>query len=153
MGCGKNKKLSSGCIKDALNAILDAQDAIEDCPSSCFSNLLSPELVRGDTIPFTLRNNDGSPFYALGNVGRSSCFASIWFRVEEIRGKCATLRVLRPFKGKAPLDISDLVGKDECCISLEGQCKMKDLVKTDQCVEVDLTCFCAIQCLDPRLVR
>jgi hypothetical protein len=150
----KVRNCNSGgkCVLNAVKAIKDAQDAVEDCPTSCFNNLLSPSAL-GDTVPFTLKNCDGTPFYALGNIGTDNCFASIWFRIEELNGSCATLSILRPFRDRMPIPVSDLVGTDECCISLEGQCMMRNLKKTNHCIEVDLKCFCAIQCLDPQLVK
>jgi spore coat protein Z len=143
------------CVLDAVEAIKDAQDAVEECRTSCFNNLLAPTGVEGDTIPFVLSNSDGSPFHAFGDVGNSeNCFVSIWFRVEEIRGCCATLQVLKPFKDTdKPLAVDDIVGEDKCCISLIGACKLEHLEKTNNCIEVDLSCFCSIQCLSPALVR
>jgi hypothetical protein len=144
--------MSHKCVLDAVEAIKDAQDAVEQCKTSCFDNLLAPTGVEGDTIPFVLSNSDGSPFHAFGDVG-NNCFVSIWFRVEEIRGCCATLRVLKPFEGpNNPLTVAELVGSDKCCISLVGACKLMSLEKTKTCIEVDLSCFCAIQCLKPSLV-
>jgi hypothetical protein len=153
MGCGKKDGRNNECVCDAVKAIKDAQDAVDDCPSSCFNNLLSPIGKKGDTIPFILKCCDGTPFYALGNVGKDSCFPSIWFRVEDIHDCCATLRILRPLGvDDKPLCAGQLAG-DGCCVTIDGQCKMQKLKKTDDCIEVDLSCFCGIQCLDPKLVK
>jgi hypothetical protein len=149
LSCSKKGYDANECVCDAVKAIKDAQDAVEDCPTSCYNNLLSPA-VKGDTIPFILKGCDGTPFHALGNVGKDSCFPSIWFRVEDIQGCCATLRVLKPFDCQGPLNIFD---EEECCISIKKICKLERLKKTDQCIEVDLNCFCGIQCLDPKLVK
>jgi hypothetical protein len=143
----------NNCVLDAVEAIKDAQDAVEACKTSCFNNLLAPTGVEGDTIPFILKNDDGSPFHAFGNVGdNSDCFVSIWFRVEDIRGKCATLQVLKPFDSNNELTVEELTGNDGCCISLVGACLLDRLQKTNNCIEVDLSCFCSIQCLSPSLV-
>jgi spore coat protein Z len=141
------------CVLDAVEAIKDAQDAVEQCKTSCFNNLLAPTGAEGDTIPFVLSNSDGSPFHAFGDMGNpTDCYVSIWFRVEEVRGCCATLQVLRPIADNKRLKVSDLVGTDQCCISLVGACNVDQLEKTNNCIEVDLSCFCSIQCLNPSLV-
>ncbi|WP_456275841.1 CotY/CotZ family spore coat protein [Bacillus sp. AK128] len=131
------------CVCDAVKNIADLQDAVEDrCPTSCFENLLAPANFVGDTIPFLLYTKKGELFKAFGNVGElrgGDCFVTPFFRVENVKdGCCATLSLLRP----AGVDFQD--EKDLCDV--------ENLLKTDFCFEVDLNCFCAIQCLDPRLV-
>ncbi|MFD2215431.1 CotY/CotZ family spore coat protein [Metabacillus endolithicus] len=130
---------SFNCVCDAVENILNQQKAVEDekCPTSCYSNLLNPVKTLGDTIPFLLLNEKGQPFQAFGNVGEN-CFETNFFRVEGIHDCCATLRLL------LPLDCHGHLAKEICDV--------KELVKTRNCVEVDLSCFCAIQCLSPRLI-
>ncbi|QOR67610.1 spore coat protein [Cytobacillus suaedae] len=137
------------CVCEAVENIKDLQDAVEDqCPTSCFSNLLSPVANLGDTIPFILYTKKGDLLKAFGNVGElmgGDCFKTPFFRVEDIRGNCcATLSLLMPLRN------GDLVDFDDCDVDV---CDVNGLVKTDFCIEVDLTCFCAIQCLNPRLVN
>ncbi|MFC4320618.1 CotY/CotZ family spore coat protein [Litchfieldia salsa] len=132
------------CVCDAVQNIADLQDAVEDCcPTSCYENLLSPVANLGDTIPFMLTNKCGDLFKAFGNVGQleaGDCFETVFFRVETIRNDCcATLSLLQPTEA---ID----------CDCKEKVCDVTGLEKTDYCIEVDLTCFCAIQCLSPRLV-
>ncbi|MBD8067499.1 CotY/CotZ family spore coat protein [Bacillus sp. PS06] len=132
------------CVCDAVQNIADIQDAVEDrCPTSCFENLLSPVEFVGDTVPFMLYNQCNDLFKAFGNVGQlddGDCFETVFFRVETIRnGCCATLSLLRPTNGV------DFDCKDDVC-------DVTGLEKTDYCIEVDLSCFCAIQCLSPQLV-
>jgi spore coat protein Y/spore coat protein Z len=130
---------NKNCVCDAVENILDQQEAVNDkCSTSCYSNLLNPVKSLGDTIPFILFNEKGSLFKAFGNVG-GDCFETAFFRVENIKNCCATLRLL------LPLDCHGHLAHDVCDV--------KKLVKTKNCVEVDLTCFCAIQCLSPRLVN
>ncbi|MBE4909412.1 spore coat protein [Bacillus luteolus] len=143
MSCSKRN-----CVCEAVEAILDAQDAVNDkCPTSCFQDLLNPAVAPGrDTIPFILFDKKGGLFKAFGNVGKRlplgdemDCFKTIFFRVENIKDDCcATLSLLRPENG----DI-----KDPCDLGAEDR-----LFRTDFCIEVDLSCFCAIQCLSPDLV-
>ncbi|TXC90721.1 spore coat protein [Metabacillus litoralis] len=134
----KNKDLN--CVCSAVEDILDQQEAVsEKCPTSCYSNLLNPVKTLGDTIPFILLSDKGDPFHAFGNVGSKQCFKTNFFRVENIHDCCATLRLLLPL---------DCHGHHA-----EKICDVKELIKTQNCIEVDLTCFCAIQCLSPLLLR
>jgi spore coat protein Y len=136
------------CVCEAVEEILDAQEAVEDqCATSCFSNLLSPSMAPGrDTIPFILYDKKGKPFKAFGNIGarqmvngEQKCFRTFFFRVEDVKDCCATLKLLKVDNEENPEDPCDLDADDV-------------LVKTDFCIEVDLTCFCAIQCLSPDLL-
>ncbi|TDQ42150.1 CotY/CotZ family spore coat protein [Aureibacillus halotolerans] len=148
MGCKDNTdRFDGNCVTDALRNIKDIQDAVEDeCSSSCFSNLLSPVQTLGDTIPFVLYGKGGKNlFVATGNVGgfqEGPCFQTPFFRIRDFHRDCATLQLLRPFDRFEPISVTD---EDELC-------DVTRLVKTDFCIEVDLSCFCAIQCLDPRLL-
>ncbi|WP_133579038.1 CotY/CotZ family spore coat protein [Aureibacillus halotolerans] len=151
MGCGKKMESPSHkqCVVDAVRSIHDMQEAVEDnCSSSCFCNLLSPKATLGDTVPFILLGKgDFNALKSFGNigglVGPDRCFSTIFFRVEKVKGHCATLSLLRPLK-KNGEQIDDLHSPcDRHLCALE---------KTDVCIEVDLECFCAIQCLSPQLV-
>lgn len=55
MGHDKHHK-DYNCVCRAVEEIFDAQEAIEEqCPTSCFSNLLNPATSPGrDTVPFIL---------------------------------------------------------------------------------------------------
>jgi spore coat protein Y len=148
MGC-KGKDRENNCVCEAVEQILAEQEAVEEikCPTSCFSNLLSPAVNPArDTIPFILFNKKGDPFKAFGNVGgligEPACFKTIFFRVEAVEDCCATLSLLRPV---------DDCGNTICCIDPCDE-DLFGLEKSDFCIEVDLDCFCAIQCLSPELV-
>lgn len=145
MSC-KDKHHDHNCVANALEHILDEQEAVEEvnCPSSCFSNLLNPAVSpTRDTVPFILFTKEGDLFKAFGNVGELSngdCFKTIFFRIENIEDSCATLSLLRPYNSH---------GHTEC---VTDPCDVFGLAKSDFCIEVDLDCFCAIQCLSPDLV-
>ncbi|MRX71923.1 spore coat protein [Bacillus lacus] len=150
MSCGKHHKSDfDSCVCDAVEKILAEQEAVEEsCPTSCFSNLLSPTTIPGrDTIPFLLFDKKGKLFSAFGNVGGfaddAACFETIFFRVEALKYCCATLSLLRPVNVSG----HTLSVCDPCQSDFFG------LEKTDFCIEVDLDCFCAIQCLSPDLVN
>ncbi|QOR67619.1 spore coat protein [Cytobacillus suaedae] len=134
------------CICEVVLNIRNLQDAKEsECTSSCLRDLLEPVQTVGNIIPFLLYTNKEGLFNAYGNIGEllpGDFFKTPFFRVEDVReGCCATLSLLRPiFGAKSSSD------------NVEDVCSVSRLVNTDICIEVDLTCFCAIQCLDPRLV-
>lgn len=149
MGCKDKRDRDNNCVCEAVEQILAEQEAVEEvtCPTSCFSNLLGP--VTGpqrDTIPFILYGKKGELFKAFGNVGGftgdMTCFQTIFFRVEAVEDCCATLSLLRP----VDVDGNTLSVCNPCDEDFFG------LEKTDFCIEVDLDCFCAIQCLSPELV-
>ncbi|MGO4899879.1 CotY/CotZ family spore coat protein [Bacillus sp. GM2] len=141
---------AENCVCEAVENIHDLQNAIEGegCPTSCFSNLLSPSRHLGDTIPFIIYTSKSKPFVAFGNVGElqaGPCFSTVFFRVEDIKDCCATLRLLIAFdENRRVLDFTE--EKDKICDVFR-------LEKTNFCVEVDLECFCAIECLNPQLIN
>ncbi len=161
MGCGKKDNDTIGkhnCICEVVRAIKDIQDNVmeEDCecPKNCFreplGSLESPSSRRkpANTRVFVLKTADGSPFHAFFKSRDCHC-VSIFFRVEEVFDNCcATLRVLRPTKkGDGSRDTLDLT--KNCCIDLDAFCDLDldGFLTTNDCITVDLSCFCAIQCI------
>ncbi|MDQ0268711.1 CotY/CotZ family spore coat protein [Cytobacillus purgationiresistens] len=167
MGCGKKDDYKhESCVCEVVHAIKDIQDQIKDefdceCGSSCFLEpigAISPHREkqkrkrRPNTRVFVLKTADGSPFHAfLTNVDNCAC-VSIFFRVEEVFDNCcATLRVLEPISeceghGKHGWETTNIV--DGCCIDLSKVCKVDGFRSTDNCITVDLNCFCAVQCIE-----
>ncbi|WP_018921480.1 CotY/CotZ family spore coat protein [Salsuginibacillus kocurii] len=150
MSCGKDFK-SGNCVCDAVLAIHEAQKAVQkkgECVNSCFQNLLKPNGRPLDTTPFMLKGKDGKPFWATGGLTAKTDipFNTIFFRVEHVDEDdcCATLSLLRPDPA--------IAFKDKCCVDPDSILAVTSLERTEFCVEVDLSCFCAIQCLDPELV-
>jgi len=166
MGCSKK----DSCICEILRAVKDIQDAaVEECvcPTNC---LLEPLGGLGannnhyyDTRVIVLKTADGSPFHAFyksitppaagaGTTGSTPC-VSIYFRVEEVYDNCcALLRVLEPTGSDTqPVNlVCDLV--DKCCIALNKTCDVVDFNLTNDCITVDLSCFCAVQCIKDTYV-
>ena len=101
MSCGKHHgRHDENCVCDAVDKILAEQEAVEDkCPTSCYSNLLSPTVSGKIQFRFTF-DKKGGLFSTFGNIGGfvddCQCFESIFFRVEKLHDCCATLSVLRP---------------------------------------------------------
>jgi hypothetical protein len=154
MGCGKKDDVFEshrGCICEVVRAVKDIQDAAveEDCecPRNCFleplGSLVSPVVTNVNTRVIVLKTADGSPFHAFfrDQVNATTlCGVSIFFRVEEIFDNCcATLRVLRP----AGTPVTDC---DEACEQFCAS-NLSEFFATNDCVTVDLNCFCAIQCI------
>ncbi|MDQ0230639.1 CotY/CotZ family spore coat protein [Metabacillus malikii] len=131
--CHENK-----CICHVLENILAQQlEVREKCFTSCYQNLLQQTTYLGDTIPFLLYTQKGELFQSPGSVGKN-CFTTSFYRIERISDCCATLRLLLPLKKNGHL--------------AEDICEVDELVKTRCGIEVDLSCFCAIQCLSPKLM-
>ncbi|UII57041.1 spore coat protein CotZ [Cytobacillus spongiae] len=159
MGCGKKDDVfdirKGNCVCEVVRAIKDIQDnAVDecDCPTNCFQeplgSLVAPaRRQNADTRVFILKTADGSPFHAFFRGHDCSC-VSIFFRVEDVFDNCcATLRVLRPVDEHG--NTVDLTGdyKDKCCIDLNAVCRVQHFRATNDCITVDLECFCAIQCV------
>ena len=153
MGCGRkdDQHKEKNCICEVVRAIKDMQDAAEDicdCPANCFQEPLGSLIAPGrrqaaDTRVFILKTADGSPFHAFFRGDDCAC-VSIFFRVEEVFDNCcATLRVIRPVKnGNESVNLAD-----GCCIDLKAVCEVEGFEATSDCVTVDLSCFCGIQCI------
>ncbi|WP_404408733.1 CotY/CotZ family spore coat protein [Jeotgalibacillus malaysiensis] len=166
MSCGKRNEVGGAgdhhhhrnCVCEVVRAIKDIQDNAVDvdcqpCLTDCFleplGDLVAPSRRRrADTRVFTLKTKDGSPFHAFykdTDFKDHDCI-SVFFRVESIfDGCCATLRVLEPrdHDGKEV----DLLNECGTKIKLSKLCKVVDFDSTDSCVTVDLSCFCAVQCI------
>jgi spore coat protein Y len=145
MSCKKHDS-SDNCVCDAVRNILAQQDAVEEqCTSSCFSNLLAPIANGADTIPFILYTKKGTPFSAFGGFSPTpqlrDTFRTPFFRVRDLDDCCATLELLEP--------IGVPEGQD-CEADIERIiCRTDSLRRSNFCIEVDLDCFCAIQCFNP----
>ncbi|MFL6561250.1 MAG: CotY/CotZ family spore coat protein [Bacillus sp. (in: firmicutes)] len=161
MGCGNNDHdfHKGNCVCEVVRAIKDIQDnAVEadECPecSSCFNEplgtLVSPARRDPvDTRVFVLSTADGSPFHAFFSTENNAC-VSIYFRVEDVFDNCcATLRVLVPGRreGGTFTPVNLVSGGDKCCIDLDKVCQVERFRASNDCITVDLRCFCAVQCI------
>lgn len=161
MGCGNNHDdfRGSNCVCEVVRAIKDIQDnAVEEAEcaecSSCFNeplgSLVSPTRREPvDTRVFVLKTADGSPFHAFFSTEHNAC-VSIYFRVEDVFDNCcATLRVLVPGRreGGNFVPVNLVSNGDKCCISLDKVCQVERFRASNDCITVDLKCFCAVQCI------
>lgn len=159
MGCSGNVggNRSTGCVCEVVRAILDIQDQATDdkcggCTTNCFleplGGIVSPARSSANTRVFTLSTKTGAPFFASFSSEKfnDTCI-SIYFRVEDVFDDCcATLRVLVPLDeaGGTPVD---LVSEDGRGIDLTSVCEVMGFAASDSCITVDLSCFCAVQCI------
>jgi hypothetical protein len=134
----------STCIQLALKELKKLQDFINETHTPYFGKVFS-KLVGVDTIPFLLYTDEGElTFNGIDHhdpCGKSACFHTNYFRIEELEmnSGCATISLLRP------LDI--------CGENPYSQSEILLLKKTDICVQVDLSCVCAIQLVDIDLLK
>ncbi|WP_158638489.1 CotY/CotZ family spore coat protein [Metabacillus litoralis] len=132
------------CVYKALQELKEQQDQLEGSPTSCFSSLFK-KLFKVDTIPFLLFNEDGLFELAGLQYGEKDHdhhhFHTKFFRIEHLdeEKNCASLSLLRP------ISIYSSYVDDICAVDR--------LERTNICVTVDLSCFCAIQCLDVDLLK
>lgn len=132
------------CICSVVEHMKKEQDKLAGCATSCFSSL-EKKLLKADTIPFMLFSCE--PFTAYGlstdecDQEGIRCFTTKFFRIEEIKPDscCATISLLRP------LDCHGFTTEDFC--------ETHSLEKTNICLEVDLSCFCAVSCLDIKMMK
>jgi len=153
--CGGNR--SNGCVCEVVRAILDIQDQATDkdcggCTTNCFleplGGITNPGRSFANTRVFTLSTKTGAPFFASFSSKKydDTCI-STFFRVEDVFDDCcATLRVLVPLDEVCG-DPVDLVSEDGRGIDLTSVCEVKGFAASDSCITVDLSCFCAVQCI------
>lgn len=132
--------------KSVYHAFLELkrqQDQLGICPTSCFSPLIA-KLFKVDTIPVLFYTESGlfqvKAVKAKDN-GKGNEFWTSFFRIEHVdtKEKCGILSLLRPLS---------LTGNP-----VEEICDVERLERTEICVKVDLTCICAVQCLDINLMK
>ncbi|MDM5187515.1 CotY/CotZ family spore coat protein [Bacillus sp. DX4.1] len=128
---------SFNCVCDVVTFIDELQSACVDfiCTSNCLNPMLGMPSggMKANTRVFSLYSKDGDIFKA--HFLKDNCNgtdASKFFRVESIDDSCAVLRVLKLHDGSV------------------GMCKFE---KTDQCIIVDLNCFCAIACVEDTFIH
>ncbi|GHH98420.1 CotY/CotZ family spore coat protein [Neobacillus kokaensis] len=98
------------------------------------------DLLGFDTIPFMISNKN-CRFEAFGRNVNGKFFTTPFFRLEKLDANhcCASLSLLEP------------VDMDGC--PLEFFCdEVYSLIKTDNCIIIDLSCFCTIEPLSPKIV-
>ncbi|WP_035532238.1 CotY/CotZ family spore coat protein [Halobacillus kuroshimensis] len=154
--CGKSKKVKhyKNCVEDVLEAIVYAQDRVEDdsCHTSCqqsIDSLLGDHKVKKNTVPVILYCGC-DPFKGTGVTTYSchakketfKCVHTYLFKVKDVHDGCAVLELL-VFKSDWKDDSKQ---KHSACSQIDGKA-VRDLAGTGICITVDLSCFCAVTCL------
>ncbi|WP_053362713.1 CotY/CotZ family spore coat protein [Bacillus sp. FJAT-27251] len=144
MDCREKQSNMGNCIGDALYELKKLQDFLAETTTPFLGKILG-KLVGSDTIPFILLTNNGM-FEWNGVIydektKKEECFTTSFFRVDDIDkdSSCAKLTILRPYN----------IHKEHAKLL----CDVVKLEKTPICVEVDISCFCGIQCLDTELLK
>ncbi|KAB2337234.1 spore coat protein CotZ [Cytobacillus depressus] len=129
---------------------------------------------RPDTRVIVLSSDDGTPFHAFfkgtmqmqgqgqGDNKKNNGCVSIFFRVEDVFDNCcAVLRVLEPVKikggdnkGQQGNQVNQMMQNAQTVnmvkdgtMDLSAVCEVDFFRRTNDCVTVDLKCFCAVQCI------
>ncbi|HFK1456390.1 TPA: CotY/CotZ family spore coat protein [Bacillus cereus] len=145
MSCNENKHHgSSHCVVDVVKFIHELQEcSTTTCGSGCEIPFLGAHNSASvaNTRPFILYTKTGGLFEAFApSASLTSCQSPI-FRVESVDDdSCAVLRVLTVVLGDGSPATEDPV----CTFLAVNNSR---LVATPTCITVDLSCFCAIQCL------
>jgi hypothetical protein len=140
MGTKGGKDMEKGecekhCLCNEMEELLEEQQrlSLEDFRFVC-------DKIGYDTIPFVL-SNDKCAFEVFGRTKSGIFFTTQVFRLESLdtRNCCAKLSMLIPVDiDGIPIDLCD---------------EVFSLVITKKCILVDLSCFCSIQPLSPKLVN
>lgn len=158
-------KSHESCVEEVLEAIFTAQKKVEKadkCKNSCDASIREllgeTKKARKNTIPFILYCGGCEPFKASGvttishhsNKKKFVCITSFIFRIEEIKDHCAVLELLTFTSDKKCEKDCHMKcnGNDVCtpCCQIDDE-DVDDLIKTGICLNVDLSCFCAVTCL------
>ncbi|MFJ8530188.1 CotY/CotZ family spore coat protein [Bacillus sp. NPDC094106] len=134
---GHNKDFD--CVCDVVHFIVELQSACVDfiCTSNCLNPMLGMPSsgMKANTRVFSLYTKNGDIFKAHfldHGCDNDDDRKSKFFRAESVDGCCAVLRVLKLADGSFPM------------------CHFE---KTDQCIVVDLNCFCAIACVEDTFIQ
>jgi spore coat protein Z len=160
--CDHKDHHHDGCVEEVLEAILKAQRKAENddkCDTSCKDSI--KELLgeskkwTKNTIPFLLYC-DCKPFKASGATTyldhhkkkKFICVSTFIFRIKDIKHECAVLELLTFKSDKKCEKDKTCSDQDLCspCCQIDHK-DVDDLVKTGICINVDLSCFCAVSCL------
>ena len=136
------KSEEESCVQEVLEDLVASQKEFKNFLHSKYYRHMLLDHTGEGLVPFILYKKKGnqevSEFVAME---KRDWFTTPFLAVKEIRKEshCATVILLRPL---------DIDGYETTDLK-----KLFRLEKTSFCLEVDLSCFCAIQCLDPRLMN
>ena len=135
---------TENCIVGALLELIEVQDFLIQTSTPLLGKILG-KLAGIDTIPFILLTEKGV-FKLSGIVdnhitNKKEYFTTSYYRVNSIEkgSTCVNLTLLRPI---------NIENKN-----VDSFCEVVKLEKTPVCVEIDLSCICGLQILDPNLLK
>lgn len=135
---------TENCIVGALMELIEVQDFFIQKSTPLLGKILG-KLAGIDTIPFMLLTEKGT-FKLSGIIdnditNKKECFTTSYFRVNSIEKDptCINLTLLRPI---------NIENK-----TVDSFCEVVKLEKTPICVEIDLSCICGLQIVDPNLLK
>jgi hypothetical protein len=134
----KHKKYCS--VYKALRVIKLQQIQLDGCSPECCCSSLLTKIVKSDTIPFMLATPKGTFRVEAEQTKDHEPFSTVFFRLEGLKPESgqAIISLLKP------LTIDDEIAKD-----------LEDLYRLERTaikIKVDLCKFCAIKCLDIKLL-
>jgi Spore coat protein Z len=131
------------CIHKALAEVKKLQDFINqaDIP---YLGIVFSKMVGVDTVPIMLYTKDGRlKFTGIDKdpCGEAASFKTSYFRMEHLNeySGCATVSLLRPLC---------ICGKNK-----HTCCEILVLKRTDAYITIDVSCICAVQCIDIDLLK
>lgn len=124
----------------ALRVIKLQQIQLEGCQGECCCSSLLTKIVKSDTIPFMLATPKGTFSVEAEQKKDHEPFSTAFFRLEGLKPEScqAIISLLKP------LTIDDEIAED-----------LEDLYRLERTaikIKVDLCKFCAIKCLDIKLL-
>ncbi|XXM72967.1 CotY/CotZ family spore coat protein [Lysinibacillus sphaericus] len=136
-------KAGSSCIHKALAEVMKLQEFINQASIPYFGKVFS-KLVGVDTIPIMVYTEEGTLTFTgvdRDPGGEAASFETSYLRMEDLdeTGGCARVSLLRPL----------------CICGRHGHscCDILMLKRTGICVNVDVSCLCAVQFMDINLLK
>jgi Spore coat protein Z len=131
------------CIHNVLDEVKKLQDFINQTDIPYLGKVFS-KMTGVDTVPIMLYTKDGRLAFKGSDIepcGEESTFQTSYFRMENLseRSGCAAVSLLRPLC---------ICGKNQ-----HSCCEILVLKRTDTCIMIDVSCICAVQCIDTDLLK
>jgi Spore coat protein Z len=139
----EKEKNNLTCIHKALAEVKKLQDFINQADIPYLGKVFS-KMTGVDTVPIMLYTKDGKLAFTGFDIepcGEEASFKTSYFRMEKLHEQsgCATISLLRPLC---------ICGKNK-----HSCCEILVLKRTDTCLTIDVSCICAVQCIDIDLLK
>lgn len=148
------------CVERTLKRILDTQQKVAQFDCECINQPSESSKPILNTIPFILYNHNSEPFEATGITScfdektkkeKFICFTTFIFKIIDLEENCAVVELLK-FKNHG-IGSSSCAAEHFCspCCQISWE-NVEDLSPTCICIDIDLSCFCAVSCFPPVLL-